>query len=71
MAVTHHFIIQWAAYMAGHRKMFTAYTVLGDDVVIADSKVTESYRRLINTLGMPISVAKTHLSKDSFEFAKR
>lgn len=51
--------------------MFTNYVVLGDDVVIADSKVAESYRGLLSSLDMPYSHAKTHVSHDSFEFAKR
>lgn len=65
MALTHHFIVQWAAYKAGHRKMFTSYVVLGDDVVIADSAVAESYRSLLHLLDMPVSIAKTHVSEDS------
>jgi hypothetical protein len=51
--------------------MFKSYVVLGDDVVIADSAVAESYKRLLSSLDMPYSSAKTHVSKDSFEFAKR
>lgn len=51
--------------------MFTNYVVLGDDVVIADSKVAESYVGLLSSLDMDYSLAKTHVSKDSFEFAKR
>jgi len=71
MALTHHFIVQWAAHAVGHRKMFKAYVVLGDDVVIADSAVAESYKGLLSALDMPYSRAKTHESLDSFEFAKR
>lgn len=51
--------------------MFDRYAVLGDDVVIADSVVAESYRVILKTLGMEVAEAKTHVSKDSFEFAKR
>jgi hypothetical protein len=51
--------------------MFKAYVVLGDDVVIADSAVAESYKRLLLSLDMPVSEAKTHVSTDSYEFAKR
>ena len=71
MALTHHFIIQLAAYRVGHRRMFQAYVVLGDDVVIADPRVSGSYRELLTLCGMTVSEAKTHVSKDSFEFAKR
>jgi hypothetical protein len=51
--------------------MFKKYVVLGDDVVIADSAVAESYKRLLLQLDMPVSMAKTHVSQDSYEFAKR
>jgi len=51
--------------------MFTRYAVLGDDVVIADSAVAESYKKLLSLLDMPYSAHKTHVSNDSFEFAKR
>jgi len=71
MAFTHHFIVQWAAFRVGHRKMFSSYVILGDDLVIADSNVAESYKGLLLELGMDYSAAKTHVSKDSFEFAKR
>lgn len=71
MAFTHHFIVQWAAYLAGHRKMFTEYTILGDDVVIAHDAVAKCYRDLLASLDMPFSIAKTHEAKASWEFAKR
>lgn len=84
MAFTHHFIIQWAAYLSrleanpgfnilDHRlfQRFDGYVVLGDDVVIADATVAASYVRLLSSLDMPVANAKTHVSKDSFEFAKR
>jgi len=51
--------------------MFNSYVILGDDLVIADSNVAESYKGLLLELGMDYSAAKTHVSKDSFEFAKR
>lgn len=84
MAFTHHFIIQWAAYLSRLEanphlkpldrslfKRFDEYVVLGDDVVIADTTVAVSYKRLLSSLDMPYSSAKTHESQDSFEFAKR
>lgn len=51
--------------------MFKLYTILGDDLVIADPLVGESYKRLLSALDMPYSEAKTHVSNDSWEFAKR
>jgi len=70
MAVTHHFIVQWAARLIG-RKYFRNYAILGDDLVIADKAVALSYIALLKRLDMPISSAKSLVSEKSLEFAKR
>nr|UJQ92539.1 MAG: putative RNA-dependent RNA polymerase [Mitoviridae sp.] len=70
MALTHHVLVHVAALRAG-KPHFWAYTILGDDVVIADSKVATAYKALLLELDMPISDAKTHVSLDTYEFAKR
>jgi hypothetical protein len=71
MALTHHFSVQVAAFRCGHRKMFTSYALLGDDLVLADAAVAASYKVLLGIFDMPYSKAKTHESVDSWEFAKR
>jgi len=76
MALTHHVIIQVSAIRAGvsrvnSRYPFTGYILLGDDLRIDNDLVASEYKSLISTLGMPYSEAKTHSSKDGFEFAKR
>lgn len=70
MALTHHFIVRWAAVRAGIPH-FRQYILLGDDLVIANAAVALQYRLLCAALDMPISEAKTHVSDDTFEFAKR
>jgi hypothetical protein len=45
--------------------------VLGDDVLIGDKRLAESYIDLISRLGVDISLAKTHISPHFCEFAKR
>jgi len=70
MALTHHFIVQWAAFDAGMGP-FTSYVVLGDDLVICDHRVAAQYRAICTLLDMPISEPKTHISDEFFEFAKR
>jgi len=45
--------------------------MLGDDIVIRDDAVAAKYTMIIRRLGVSISVAKTHVSKDTYEFAKR
>lgn len=47
LAITHHFIVQSAAWMAGvvkTRTMFSKYAVLGDDIVIWDKATAEKYQ---------------------------
>jgi hypothetical protein len=70
MALTHHLIVRVAALRAGFPH-FTSYALLGDDIVIANAAVAQQYRDLLQSLDMPISDAKTHVSEDTFEFAKR
>jgi len=48
-----------------------AYALLGDDIVIADKDIAESYQDVITSLGVDISPSKSHVSHDTFEFAKR
>jgi hypothetical protein len=71
MALTHHYIVRIAAMRAGFPATFSDYFLLGDDLVIYNDLVAESYKMLISTLGMPYSEEKTHVSIDTFEFAKR
>jgi len=70
MALTHHVLVQVAALRAG-KPHFWAYALLGDDLVIANAAVATEYRALLQTLDMPVSEAKTHVSEDTYEFAKR
>lgn len=49
----------------------TKYAILGDDIVIADRLVAVQYRKLIEQLGLSISLNKTLLSESgTCEFAK-
>jgi hypothetical protein len=70
MALTHHLIVRVAALRAGFPH-FTSYCLLGDDIVIANAAVAQQYKILLSQLDMPISEQKTHVSDDTFEFAKR
>lgn len=70
MALTHHFITRLAALKVG-KPHFRDYALLGDDIVIANKEVAEKYVELLETLDMPISFQKTHVSEDTYEFAKR
>jgi hypothetical protein len=47
------------------------YVILGDDVLFGDPVLAEAYRRRIESLGVPVSLEKTLVSRDTLEFAKR
>lgn len=77
LALTHHFLVQYSAWKAGligfKNPIFTAYAILGDDVVIADARVARFYLRLCKQIGLGISLPKSIKSRKSLalEFAKR
>jgi hypothetical protein len=71
LALTHHVIVQWAAWRVGWDGWFKFYAILGDDVVIAHDNVALEYLRIMKTLGVGISKAKTLTGLRSMEFAKR
>lgn len=71
MAMTHHAIIHVSGRRAGLKSLDGLYIVLGDDVVIAHSGLAREYRETLRTLDVPISEMKTHVSMDTYEFAKR
>nr|QWE48331.1 RNA-dependent RNA polymerase [Phomopsis viticola mitovirus 961] len=71
-SLTHHLVVAYAAHRCGHQLgTFTDYILLGDDIVIKDNKVAQRYTSIMTRLGVDISMAKTHVSKDTYEFAKR
>jgi hypothetical protein len=75
LALTHHFIVQVAAWHAGYpkEKLFRDYAVLGDDVVIFSSQVAKKYHRIITSLGVECNLGKSILSHKGIglEFAKK
>lgn len=73
LALTHHLIVQYCAFLA-YRKfsLFTKYIVLGDDIVIADKAVASVYHYIMTTtFSVKINLAKGLMSPHSLEFAKR
>jgi len=70
MALTHHIIVRIAARREGLYH-FHDYTLLGDDIVIRSDAVAQSYKKILDILDMPISLTKTHVSSNTYEFAKR
>lgn len=72
LAYVHHLIVSWCWYTVyGVFPHVGSYIILGDDIVLADDKVAKKYISVMTRLGVDISFAKTHVSKDTYEFAKR
>lgn len=68
--LAHHLVVHYAAFKCGIRD-FKAYIILGDDIVINHDKVAEKYIGFMMRMGVDISLAKTHVSYNTYEFAKR
>jgi hypothetical protein len=76
LALTHHWTVQYAAYLAGtnlNNSWYTAYEILGDDLVIFDPLTADKYLEVMNTIGCEINLNKSIISRNRpvFEFAKR
>jgi len=72
LALTHHAIVQFAAWKCGGKSWFRDYALLGDDVVIFHTNVAMAYLGIMRELGVEISFAKSLSSSNgSFEFAKK
>jgi hypothetical protein len=74
LALTHHFIVQVAAWKAGFplSKLFQDYAVLGDDLVIGNTQVKDEYLKILDKLGVTCGLHKSLLSPQGkgLEFAK-
>lgn len=72
-ALTHHLLVQYAAFKAfGKFRWFELYALLGDDVVIAHYRVAEQYLLLLQEIGVEVGLAKSLISSNgTFEFAKK
>jgi len=80
LAVTHHFIVQLAfrqAYKMSvsipytHDTWYTGYELLGDDIILFDSKVAKEYLVIMDKIGVPINTSKSVCATVAVaEFAK-
>ncbi|BBN51032.1 RNA-dependent RNA polymerase [Colletotrichum fructicola mitovirus 1] len=70
--LSHHLVVHYCAYLAGYDiGQFKNYIILGDDIVIKHERIAQIYVSMMTRLGVDISFAKTHVSKTTYEFAKR
>jgi hypothetical protein len=70
-AVAHHYVVYYCCKRTGTDWKSLKYSLLGDDIVIANKEVAEMYLRVIRDLGVDVSPSKTHVSTTTYEFAKR
>jgi len=71
LALSHHVIVQIAAIRVG-KPNFNMYALLGDDIVIANKAVADSYHFIMTeVLGVDINLSKSLVGKSTFEFAKQ
>jgi len=68
LAVTHHLIVQYCYRQCYGVPMglpwtkdtwYTNYEVLGDDIILFDSKVAKAYLQMMEALGVPINTSKS------------
>lgn len=73
MALTHHAVVQQAAYRVYGSNIlhFQDYILLGDDIVIFDRWVADSYKQLMNMYGVAINSTKSIIGSGYGEFCKR
>jgi hypothetical protein len=70
-AIAHHYLFYMIAREQNKSWKTLKYVLLGDDILIGDDEVGRRYLEVINALGVDVSLAKTHISKTTCEFAKR
>jgi hypothetical protein len=73
LALTHHVIVNVAAIETDDRLDFkdVNYAVLGDDFVINNEAVADTYRNIMAALGLEIKLSKSVISTRFTEFAKK
>lgn len=70
LALSHHVILHYSAHLVGEYN-FKNYCILGDDIVINNDKVAAKYLSVMEHLGVSINLAKSVISYDFTEFAKK
>lgn len=76
LALTHHFIVQMAAWRSGlvpEGTLFKDYALLGDDIVIGNRKVMIAYLSILENIGVECGLHKSIISHSgtALEFAKQ
>jgi len=69
--LSHHFIVYVACRELRIGWSTAEYKLLGDDIIIWNSKLAIKYSELIELIGVDIQMQKSHVGNSLFEFAKR
>jgi hypothetical protein len=67
--ITHHVILHYIHDYLNISEKY--YVILGDDIVIWHDDVAREYLRIMKELGVGISIPKSHICANMYEFAKR
>lgn len=70
-AVAHHYVVFYCCKELGINWSDAPYVMLGDDIVIKHDALAQLYMETMRDLGVDISIEKSHISTNVFEFAKR
>lgn len=70
-AIAHHYVMYYCCRMLEKDWKTSKYVILGDDIVIYDAHLSIVYKEVMSSLGVNISLDKSHISLHFFEFAKR
>lgn len=70
-AVAHHYVVYHCCQLVGVEWRTAKYCLLGDDILIGDDALAEAYLSVMESIGVEISIPKTHRSSTFGEFAKR
>jgi hypothetical protein len=70
-SLAHHFLVWKACKKANLRWKRARYMLLGDDIVIANDRLSSEYKKLLTEWDIEIQYSKTHESPYGFEFAKQ
>jgi hypothetical protein len=68
--LTHHLLVHYCAFLNGVHD-FNQYIILGDDIVIKNDNIARTYMSVLKNMGVEVSLNKTHVSNNTYEFAKR
>jgi hypothetical protein len=69
--IAHHFVVYVCCKRLKMDWKTSRYVLLGDDIVIADKDIAREYLDILTSLGVEVSLNKTHTSDHTYEFAKR